>query len=94
MSVAVQQHEGRTVITVSGRLDTEAASNLVSLLKRAASAQPAAPVVIDVGFARQITAVALAVLSGVEQQVWNLLRFRGLSQHDERILQHLRAEHG
>ncbi len=94
MSMAVTQRDGHTLITVSGRLDTELASSLVSLLKRAVSAEPAALVVIDVGFARQVTAVALSVLSGVEQEVWNRLRFRGLSQHDARILQHLRAERG
>ncbi len=92
MSMAVSRRDGKTVITVSGCLDPEIATKLVALLEDAAAADATSSVVIDVALARQITAVALAVLSAVKHEVWPRVRFRGLSQHDERILQHLRAD--
>jgi anti-anti-sigma regulatory factor len=88
MSMAVARQNGETVITVTGSFDGKLALELVDMIKRAADG-PASTVVIDLSRVREVKAVALAVLSDLDDAVWTRVRIRGLSLHDQGILRHL-----
>jgi hypothetical protein len=80
------------VIFVGGVFDAAAAVKLRGLARQLDSAvDGATAVVVDFGRAREVTAIGLAALMDAFADGPRAPRFRGLSQHHRRILQHLAA---
>jgi anti-anti-sigma regulatory factor len=84
------QSEG-AVIFVGGVFDAAAAVKLRGLTRQLEppAAEDGGTVVVDFGRAREVTATGLAALMDAFADVARPPRFRGLSQHHQRILRHL-----
>lgn len=82
------QADGST-IRVEGTCDDGAVTRLCSITTGALRAYPAGEVIVDFTRARSLTPAALAALLRVCERDRLRLRFRGLSQHHQRILRHL-----
>ncbi len=74
------------VIRVEGMFDPMAAS---ALRARLAQARPQRPIVLDFAHAREVSDLGLAVLAHGLASDGSSVRFRGLSQHHERMLRYL-----
>jgi hypothetical protein len=91
MPVNVSRYGETTTIVVDGSFDVEAMSRLRHVLRELRDTDPRDPeVVVDLGRARDVSAIALAALLEDSRKLPRL-RYRGLSHHSARILDHLRT---
>jgi hypothetical protein len=86
------QSEG-AVIFVGGVFDAAAALKLRGLTRKLEPPMEDGALVVDFGRAREVTATGLAALMDAFADVPRPPRFRGLSQHHQRILRHLAPPH-
>jgi anti-anti-sigma regulatory factor len=77
------------IIAVEGTFDTAAAPALRAAIRNAAAEHPATVVVVDFSRARDVTPAGLMALIEEYAPGAGAVRFRGLSQHQQRILRHL-----
>jgi hypothetical protein len=84
------ENGAETVIAVDGLFDGEAASRLCELYLQPAQVSRS-KVVVDLSLAREVTYVALAVLTDLRRGTAGRVHLRGLPQRHSRMLQYLEA---